>query len=116
MGLEDVLGRLKEETEAMASAIISRDGLVIAADLPEGVSEETFSIMCAAIMGAAMTATTEMGRSAPTRIFMESKDLLIVIYEADRRSMLVVVLPPGADVSRVDERVDLVVEQVTASQ
>ncbi|MFQ6013655.1 MAG: roadblock/LC7 domain-containing protein [Thermoplasmata archaeon] len=115
MGLEDVLGRLKDETEAMASAIISRDGLVIAEDLPEGVSSETFSIMCAAIMGAAMTATTEMGQSAPTRILMESKDLLIVIYEADRRSMLVVVLPPGADVSRVDEQVDLVVEQVAAS-
>ncbi|MFQ5986510.1 MAG: roadblock/LC7 domain-containing protein [Thermoplasmata archaeon] len=115
MGLEDVLGKLKEETEAMASAIISRDGLVIAADLPEGVSSETFSIMCAAIMGAAMTATTELGHSAPTRILMESEDLLVVIHEADRHSMLVVVLPPGADVSRVDKQVHLVAEQVAAA-
>ncbi|MFQ5907375.1 MAG: roadblock/LC7 domain-containing protein [Thermoplasmata archaeon] len=115
MGLEDVLVGLKEETEAIASAIVSRDGLVIASDLPEGVSAETFSIMCAAIMGAAMTTTTEMGRSAPSRILLESEDLLIVIYEADRRSMLVVVLPPEADLSRVDARVNQVVEQVAAA-
>ncbi|MEE8198188.1 MAG: roadblock/LC7 domain-containing protein [Thermoplasmata archaeon] len=115
MSLEDVLGRLREETEAIASALISRDGLVIAADLPEGVSAETFSIMCAAIMGAAMTAVTEMGRSAPTRILLESEDLLVVIYAADRRSMLVVALPPEADLSKVDKRVDLVVEQVATA-
>ncbi len=115
MSLEDVLGRLREETGALALAIIGRDGLVIEADLPEGVSAETFSIMCAAIMGAAKTAVAEMGRSAPTRILLESKDLRVVIYAADRRSMLVVALPPEADVSNVDKRVDLVVEQVTAA-
>ncbi|MFQ6012792.1 MAG: roadblock/LC7 domain-containing protein [Thermoplasmata archaeon] len=115
MSLENVLGRLRKETEAIASAVISRDGLVIAADLPEGVSTETFSIMCAAIMGAAMTATTEMGRNAPTRILIESEDLLVVIYASDRHSMLVVVLPPGADLARVDERVDMVAEQLTAA-
>ncbi len=115
MSLEDVLGRLREEMGALASAIIGRDGLVIATDLPEGVSAETFSIMCAAIMGAAKTAVTEMGRSAPTRILLESKDLLVVISAVDRRSMLVVALPPEADVSKVDKWVDLVVEQVTAA-
>lgn len=115
MDLDNVLETLRRETEAVASAFVSRDGLVVAADLPDKVSAETFSIMCAAIMGAAMTATTEMGRTAPDRILMESKDVQILIYAAGRRSMLVVVLPPGADPSQVDKRAVVLTEQVASA-
>jgi predicted regulator of Ras-like GTPase activity (Roadblock/LC7/MglB family) len=96
----------------MASAGVSRDGLVVAADLPADVSQETFSIRCAAIMGAGMTATTELGKSSPRRISLESEDVSIMIYAAGRRSMLVIVLSPDADVDAVDKSARIIVEQV----
>jgi predicted regulator of Ras-like GTPase activity (Roadblock/LC7/MglB family) len=112
MSLDELLKGLREDCGSIASAVVSRDGLVVAADLPPDVSQETFSIMCAAIMGAGMTATTELGKSSPTRISMESDDVRIMIYAAGRRSMLVVVLSPDADVSAVDKNAKIIVEQV----
>ncbi len=111
--MEELLVGLREDCGSIASAVVSRDGLVVAADLPQDVSKETFSIMCAAIMGAGMTATTEMGKKSPTRISLESEDIHVIIYAAGRRSMLVVVLAPGTDARAVDKNVKIIVEQVT---
>lgn len=103
MGLEELLAELRKNHGTLAAAVVSRDGLVVAADLPPEVSQETFSIMCAAIMGAGMTATTELGRSSPDRISLRSEDVRILIYAAGRKSMLVVVLPPEVDLDAVDK-------------
>ncbi len=102
MAMQELLVGLKRDHGALASALVSRDGLVMAADLPEEVSQETFSIMCAAIMGAGMTATTELGKTSPDRIALRSSDVRILIYAAGRKSMLVVVLPPESDLDAVD--------------
>lgn len=114
MSASDLLRGLRSETGATAAAVVSRDGLVLEADLPPEVHEETFSIMCAAIMGAAMTATNELGKEGPRRIELESPDVRILLYAAGRRSMLVVVLPPDADAADVDKRASFVTEQVAA--
>ncbi|HEV2230980.1 MAG TPA: hypothetical protein VGS18_02195, partial [Thermoplasmata archaeon] len=50
--IKDLKGRLS----GIAAALISRDGLVLYADVPAGVYTETFAIMCATILGAAATA------------------------------------------------------------
>ncbi len=103
MGLEELLVELRKDHGTVASAVVSRDGLVVAADLPAEVSQETFSIMCAAIMGAGMTATTELGKTSPDRISLKSEDVRILIYAAGRKSMLVVVLSPEGDLEAVDK-------------
>ena len=92
--LEDMVRALKDVSGAEAVAVINRDGGVVAAALPVAVSQETFSIMCAAILGAGMTAATELRHAAPTRVTLESKDSTILIQEVGRRAMLVLVVPP----------------------
>ncbi len=92
--LEDMVRALKDVSGAEAVAVINRDGGVVAASLPPNVSQETFSIMCAAILGAGMTAATEFRHAAPTRVVLESKDSTILIQEVGRRAMLVLVVPP----------------------
>ncbi len=104
MVLDEVLMGLRKGG-CLASAVISRDGLVIAADLPQGVSQETFSIMCAAIMGAGMTAASELRKASPKKIILESPDLSIVIYVAGRKSIVVAALPPRADIERLDRTI-----------
>jgi hypothetical protein len=54
--LEEMVRALRDVTRAEAVAVINRDGSIVAAALPPSVSPETFSIMCAAILGAGMTA------------------------------------------------------------
>ncbi len=92
--LEEMVRALRDVTKAEAVAVINRDGGVVAASLPPAVSQETFSIMCAAILGAGMTAATELRHAAPHRVVLESADSTIIIQEVGRRAMLVLVVPP----------------------
>ncbi len=92
--IEEMVRALREVARAEAVAVINRDGGIVAASLPESVSPETFSIMCAAILGAGMTAATEFRHAAPHHVILESKDSTILIEEIGRRAMLVLVVPP----------------------
>jgi len=92
MTVAEHLRRLKQATNAEAAAVVNRDGRVLAADLPTSVSQDTFSIMCAAILGAGTTAATELGHGAPRRVRLESDDGMILIREVGRRAMLILVV------------------------
>ncbi len=100
--MDDIVRKTRQACGAEALAVVSRDGIVIAADMPKGVAKETFSIMCATILGAGMTAANELGRTPPSRIFLESSDLDILILESGRRSMIVAVMRPGTNVKQVE--------------
>ncbi|OGS48885.1 MAG: hypothetical protein A3K68_07145 [Euryarchaeota archaeon RBG_16_68_13] len=102
MSLQEMVRALRDAAKAEAAAVINRDGAIVAADLPPTVSPETFSIMCAAILGAGMTATAELRHSAPHRVFLESEDVTILIQEVGRRGMLVLVVPPEVSPSTLD--------------
>lgn len=99
--LQEMVRALRAVTKAEAVALINRDGSVLAADLPQGVSRETFSIMCAAILGAGMTAATELHHSAPHRVLLESDDVTMLISEVGRRAMLIVAAAPERPVSQI---------------
>lgn len=111
MVLDDAIERLRS-AGSLASAIISRDGLIIAADLPRDVSKETFSIMCAAIMGAGLTATLELKKSAPRRIILESPDLRVVILTATKKAIVVVALPPDGGLGELEEALPEIVGMI----
>ena len=103
--LEQMVHALRDVTKAEAVAVINRDGAVVVTELPQRVSQETFSIMCAAILGAAMTAATELGHAAPHRVLLESDDAILLIQEVGRRAMVVVVVPPERSVSEIETAV-----------
>lgn len=94
MKLKEMVKALRDATKAEAAALINRDGAIVAADLPPSVSPETFSIMCAAILGAGLTASMELKHRPPYRVHLESDDATILIQEVGRRSMVVLVVPP----------------------
>lgn len=100
--LADMVRVLMEVTKAEAAAVINRDGGIVVAELPPAISQETFSIMCAAILGAGMTAATELGHSAPHRVLLESDDVTVFIEEIGRRAMVVLVVPPERPLSEID--------------
>ncbi len=109
MALQTTLQAIRD-AGVLAVAVVSRDGTVLAADLPPGVSRETFSIMCATIHGAGMTVSNEMRRSPPRRIALESSEGRILITEAGRRALVIFVLPTGETLD--DGQVDRFLEQV----
>lgn len=106
MELKPALRSLRQSCGAMASAVISRDGLVIAADLPEGVSMETFAIMCATLLGAASTANSELKVGTPKHVVVESEDAKMVVVGAGRKALIVAVVGRKADPAQALKKLD----------
>ncbi len=100
-----VIKDLKSRVSGIATALVSRDGLVLYADVPAGVYTETFAIMCATILGAAATANTELNRAAPERIVVEGNDSKTIIVGSGKKALLVAVVDQSADVTKVVEEV-----------
>lgn len=110
MELKPALRSLRQSCGAVASAVISRDGLVIAADLPEGVSMETFAIMCATLLGAASTANSELRIGTPVHVVVESEDAKMVVVGAGRKALTVAVISRKSDPAIVLEKLDELAE------
>ena len=95
-----VIKELKSRIGGIATAFVSRDGLVLYADVPAGVYTETFAIMCATILGAAATANTELNRAPPDRIIVEGNDSRTLIVGCGKKALLVAVVDHSADISK----------------
>ncbi|OGS42279.1 MAG: hypothetical protein A3K67_00040 [Euryarchaeota archaeon RBG_16_62_10] len=106
MELKPALRSLRQSCGAIASAVISRDGLVIAADVPEGVSIETLAIMCATLLGAASTAHSELRISTPVHVLVESEDAKMVVVGAGRKALIVAVVGRKGDANMALKKMD----------
>jgi uncharacterized protein len=100
-----VIKDLKTRVSAIAIAMISRDGQVLYADVPAGVYTETFAIMCATVLGAAVTANTELGRAPPERIMIEGNDSTTLIVGSGTKALLIAMVDRMADVVKVGSEV-----------
>ena len=110
-----VVKDLKARIGGIATALVSRDGLVLFADVPTGVYTETFAIMCATILGAAATANTELNRSPPERIVVDGADSKTIIVGSGKKALLVAVVDQTADLDRILGEVTKVAELLKAN-
>lgn len=92
---------LKTRIGGIATAFVSRNGLVLSADLPEAVYAETFAVMCDAIFGAATTADGELNHSGPERIMIEGCDSKSVIVRSGDDALLVALVNASEDYGKV---------------
>jgi len=115
MTYRGMLVSLRNDCNAMASAIVSKDGAVVDSDVPDDMSRETFAIMSATIMGAGVTASNELKRTAPKRIVLDSSDVRTVILNAGKKRILVVVVPPETEPSLVEDSSRALLESLRES-
>ena len=94
------------------SAIASRDGLLICSTISKKQHAETFVAMSATMMGAAETATTELGKGIPDRIIVESKNGRIIGTGAGPKALLLVMTKPDAGLGLVLVEMTKVSEQI----
>jgi predicted regulator of Ras-like GTPase activity (Roadblock/LC7/MglB family) len=84
-----VLSDLRRAGGIRAAAVVSREGILIASDLPPEVHAETFAAMAAIMLGAAETAALEMNEATPDRLIVETDEGRLVVAGAGERMMLV---------------------------
>ncbi|MDI6859577.1 MAG: roadblock/LC7 domain-containing protein [Methanocellales archaeon] len=92
--LKKVLADLGVAVDVEASAIISRDGLIMASDIPPGVHAETFAAMNATMLEAAEIATSQLKKSVPDTLIIEYKEGRLIAISAGPKALLVVMTDP----------------------
>jgi uncharacterized protein len=108
----DVIRDLNARIGGKATAIVSRNGVVLFAVVPSGVYVDTFAIMCATVLGAATAASTELHRAAPERILIEGADSTTLILGTGGKALLVSVVDRSADTAQVLQEVAQVSEML----
>ncbi len=99
--LEDLLSRI----DGTATALISRDGRVLAACLPEGVQTETLGVMWATIFGAAASGNEELHQVPPERIMIDGNDSRALLVRTVGNVLLVAVVPGSANLPAVLDQI-----------
>lgn len=94
--LEKILNELLSLGGVEACAVASRDGLLIFSNAELKEHAETFAAMSATMLGAAETATTELGKGIPERIIVESNSGRIIAIGAGSKALLILMTEPEA--------------------
>lgn len=92
---EALLSRLTEynTTEGVrGSAVVTRDGLPLAAALPHTMDQESFAAMVATTVGAAETAATAMDPTSAKSVTVTFERVSLVIVDAGPEFVLVAIL------------------------
>lgn len=96
--LDKILSDTKKVGGVEVSVVASRDGLLMASNIPSSIRAraETFAAMSATMLGAAETATTELGKGIPDRVIVESEHGILIATGAGPKALLVVLTEPDA--------------------
>ena len=111
--LEKVLQGLNTIGDVEGSAIISRDGLIIASTLPPNFDKETFSAMCATMVGAAETAAMDINKGVPERVIVETRGMKLLAIGAGNEMLLVTITAPQSNLGLVVSEASKAASQIT---
>ncbi len=88
--IDEVLRELKSVGGIQSSAVVTRDGLLVASDVSPDVDAETFVAMSASMVGSAETAVTEVKGGTAMRVIVESENSKLIALGAGPKVLLVV--------------------------
>jgi predicted regulator of Ras-like GTPase activity (Roadblock/LC7/MglB family) len=96
------------------SAVVARNGLIIASDLPRDVDERRLGAMSATMMGAVETAAITLNKGTIKRVTAEIEKAILVTMGAGKKAILVVSASPDANLGmlmvEMEERVKSIME------
>jgi len=97
--LDQVLAELVGQVpEVEAAAVVSFDGLAMAAALPAGMDEDRVAAMSAALLSLGERAAEGLGRGELSQIYVEGENGTVFLVSADDEAVLVAVASHGAKV------------------
>lgn len=102
---------------AEASAVASRDGLLVCSTMQKRQDADTFAAISAAMIGAAETAAIVLGKGVPERVIVETKLGRIIATGAGPKAVLLVMTKQDAglgliliEMTKAAEKIKLVLE------
>lgn len=99
--LETVISELAEAGDIEGSAIVRRDGLMIASNLPSKIDARTIAAMAAALVGTAETCSNELQKGKFQQVIIESQLGKIASLGAGNQAILITLLKPQANLGLI---------------
>ena len=87
--LKRLLGEFKAASNVEAAAIVSRNGIPIAWEMPESAHIETFATLSATILGASEVVFSGLNKELPDRVIVESRGITLIAIGLGTRALLV---------------------------
>jgi len=109
--LKKILMELKNNINVETCAVVSRNGIMMAADLPKGAKEETFALLSATIFGASEVAFTEIGKPQPDKVVVYSENSKLILTSAGPKAILIVTTTEK-DIEKVMEEVEKITGKI----
>ncbi len=95
--LESVLQELNgTSADIEASGIISTDGLIMAAIMPQGMDEDRMGAMSAAMLSLGDRTATELDRGQLEQVLIKGENGYVLMVYAGSESVLTVIVKPNA--------------------
>ncbi|MFH0962133.1 MAG: roadblock/LC7 domain-containing protein [archaeon] len=110
--LEHLLSFLETLPEIHATAVVRRDGLMIASSLPKTVDSRTFAAMSAAIVGTAETSATELQLGRFLQVIVEAEKGKMIATGAGSVAILICLVTERANLGLVLLEMGRVARQV----
>jgi uncharacterized protein len=95
--IETSLRKLAASGQAEGTAVVSRDGLLIADALPKNIDAEIFASMTATMHGAAETAMNELNKGICEITISESKESTVVSLGVNPTFLVVAMAKKGTN-------------------
>jgi len=86
--INKILQDLNKTQGIEASALLSRDGLLISSTMEQNA--DTFAAMSATMFGAAVIASEEFGKGYPDRVIVETNNVKLIASGAGPKAMIIV--------------------------
>jgi predicted regulator of Ras-like GTPase activity (Roadblock/LC7/MglB family) len=99
--LEDVLKELEKIGDIIGSAIVRRDGLLIASGLPSEVNARAVAAMAAAIVGTSETSTKELEIGEFQQVIVNASEGQYVAIGAGEEAILIALLRKDANIGLI---------------
>ncbi len=99
--LEDVLKELEKIGDIIGSAIVRRDGLLIASGLPSEVNARAVAAMAAAIVGTSETSTKELEIGEFQQVVVNASEGQYVVIGAGEEAILIALLRKNANIGLI---------------
>ena len=99
--LEDVLHHLERVGDIIGSAIVRRDGLLIASGLPSEVNSRAVAAMAAAIAGTSESSAKELKIGEFEQVIVNASTGQYVVLGAGPEAILIALLRKGANLGLV---------------
>ena len=93
--LEELLEDLEKRSDITASALVTRDGLVMASALPKDVDEDAISAMAGMMLGLGNRVGVVLKRGAAEQVIINGRDGFAVLTECGQ-AVLIALAPSEA--------------------